>query len=295
MNNASFFLLSCAVCVGMTACSAGGKDSDAPSASAGAAGAARADTARRAAASKQPEKPEYKSVDLKLFELYGPVRKCVYKNKPANPLVDDHVANRNIGKVVFDEKGRLIGMNKNYISYPEKGPSVLTSDLNGCHEVHACKSASEYIGDYYQRDAEGRLTCLVYPLRHTYAMVYDEEGRTRKFLFYSEAEAELKDSIVRANEHLWPEVIRVVNSAEDLSEFDQEGIPLQFSFYEATITYEYTRTDSHGNWTERTAVVEGKKAEDYDPDFTGYYDSLRFKWKKFGTTYTDRREITYYE
>lgn len=225
-------------------------------------------TSRKAPDKFPTGKPDCLSADLRTFGLRGPVKSCVYTHGQQEQFdrYGDNVivTNRGLERLGYDRKGRLVQLDNWRIIYrDDDSSSALYQSVYGWEEPY-----------YYNRDEEGGQLLNVVCWMHGYVFIYDILGNVADLAKGGDGSWYAFDRVAVRNESSWPETVCVVNG-----DYGEET-----PTFKGKITYKYIRADHHGNWTERVATLTGR-----------YTDELTNKTHKVRITYTDCREITYYE
>lgn len=199
------------------------------------------------------EQVTFTSADRKTFGLKGDVKEC---------------KGNSFGDLRFDEQGRLCGIEGIEVKY--------TGDGNDSGEVYFGPTklydfAKGVMSDYFKRDENGLLTLLVADPTG-FAFTYDDSG------FCSEMETGDGQMIVFKSHGLDADgkpASGEFNIVDDMGENVSE------------VTYEYTKFDDKGNWTERTKTITKETYKSWETEETSVSTP--------NVSEVEKRVITYYE
>lgn len=202
---------------------------------------------------------EFHSTDLSTFFLQGKVKTMTQNDQT----------------MTFDEQGRLMEVK---MEYP--GVDIEPKILQISYEK--MPGGTVVGGSIVRRDNDGRLLWIggtnpnACSGEEGFHYEYNEQGITNKRWYDSgECYAMLTYELVKLNEQDLP--IQETSSVAD-EEYEET----------ATIDYDYTAFDDHGNWTERKVKMNIKTTE-----YNG--DDGNEKVTSENKEQTEKRVITYYE
>ena len=182
------------------------------------------------------ERQDNDSPDRLAFGVTGPVAEVMTNTYEATPshdaLVKGDLLEDRISHMVFDDEGRVV---------EDWFGNLYVYDAEG----NFTRGLDEYTR--MKRNAQGRI--IEYQNVHdneddmsfTYKFTYDSKGRINHVTIQL-WEGIFDETISYQGDNIYPDKI--------ISQGDEEG-----DKYLTTTSYKYTRTDNHGNWTEREVHI----------------------------------------